>query len=278
MRKAAHAFRVSSLEPSAIRAGFDNLRSGADYDRLYHAADCRQKADWLVGLNYTRLFSVLYNAQLRVGRVQTPTLAMIVEREQKISGFVKEPFFVACIADGNITAEREKVKDKHTADAIRAACDGKTAVVKSVQRQEKSVSAPKLYDLTTLQREANRLFGYTAAGTLSAVQSLYEQKVVTYPRTDSRYITEDMAAGIPALVQSMAALLPFSITVENANLQQIVDGSRVTDHHAIIPTPTASKADLSALPTTERNILNMICTRLVSAVSERHIYAETAVR
>lgn len=268
---------VSSLEPSAIRSGFDNLRSGTDYDRLYHAADCRQKADWLVGLNYTRLFSVLYNAQLRVGRVQTPTLAMIVEREQKINGFVKEPFFVAGITDGNFSAEREKVKDKHTADAIRAGCDGKTAVVKSVQRQEKSVSAPKLYDLTTLQREANRLFGYTAAGTLSAVQSLYEQKVVTYPRTDSRYITEDMAAGIPALVQSMAALLPFSVTVENANVQQIVDGSRVTDHHAIIPTPTASKADLSALPTTERNILNMICTRLVSAVSERHTYAETAV-
>ena len=185
-------FWVSSLEPSAIRAGFDSLRPGADYDRLYHAADCRQKADWLVGLNYTRLFSVLYNAQLRVGRVQTPTLAMIVEREQKISGFVKEPFYVAGITGGSFTAEREKVQDKPAADAIRAGCDGKTAIVKSVQRQEKSVSAPKLYDLTTLQREANRLFGYTAAGTLSAVQSMYELKIVTYPRYSDNEITRTM--------------------------------------------------------------------------------------
>jgi len=223
------------------------------------------------------LFSVLYNAQLRVGRVQTPTLAMIVEREQKISGFVKEPFFVAGITDGSFTAEREKVGDKSTAEAIRAACDGKTAVVKSVVNQEKSTSAPKLYDLTTLQREANRLFGYTAAGTLSAVQNLYEQKVVTYPRTDSRFITDDMAAGIPALVQGMTAVLPFSVNADNVNISGIVNNAKVTDHHAILPTPTASKADLSALPTTERNILNMICTRLVSAVSERYIYAETVV-
>jgi len=230
-----------------------------------------------VGMNYSRLFSVLYNSQLRVGRVQTPTLAMIVEREQKISSFTKEPFYVVEISGGGIKAEREKVKDKTTAEAIRADCDGNTAVVKSVQRQEKSVSPPKLYDLTTLQREANRQFGYTAAQTLSAVQNLYEQKIVTYPRTDSRFITEDMAGGIPALVQSVTAALPFGVSVGNINTPQVVNNAKVTDHHAIIPTPTMPMANTSALPTAEKNILMMICTRLVAAVSDKHIYAETII-
>ena len=268
---------ISSMEESAISEGFRNLKNGTDYDRLYHSAMCRQQADWLVGMNYSRLFSVLYNAQLRVGRVQTPTLAMIVEREQKISGFVKESFYVVGVSDGNFTAEREKVKDKATAEAIKNNCDGKTAVVKSVQRQEKSVSAPKLYDLTTLQREANRLFGYTATQTLNAVQNLYEQKITTYPRTDSRFVTEDMASCIPDLVRHMSAVLPFAVNVGNTNVNQIVNNAKVTDHHAIIPTATVSKANISALPTTERNIFMMICARLVSAVSEKHIYAETVI-
>ena len=268
---------ISSMEESAISDGFRNLKDGAEYDGLYHSAKCRQQADWLVGMNYSRLFSILYNTQLRVGRVQTPTLAMIVEREQKIDGFVKEPFYVVGVSDGSFTAEREKVKDKHIADAISADCNGKAAVVKSVERKEKSVSAPKLYDLTTLQREANRLFGYTAAQTLNAVQNLYEQKIVTYPRTDSRFITEDMADGIPALVQSVAAVLTFDASVGNISTSQVVNSAKVTDHHAIIPTPTMPKTDTSALPTAERNILMMICTRLLSAVSEKHIYAETVV-
>ena len=268
---------ISSMEESAISEGFQNLKDGTDYDGLYHSAKCRQQADWLVGMNYSRLFSVLYNTSLRVGRVQTPTLAMIVEREQKIDSFVKEPFYVVGVSDGNFTAEREKVKDKPTAESIRADCDSKTAVVKSVERKEKSESAPKLYDLTTLQREANRLYGYTAAQTLSAVQNLYEQKIVTYPRTDSRFITEDMADGIPALVQSVAAVLPFGMSVANISTSQMVNNSKVTDHHAIIPTPAMSKADTSALPTAERNILMMVCTRLLTAVSEKHIYAETVV-
>jgi len=278
---------ISSMEESAIADGFRNLKNGTDYDSLFYSARCRQQADWLVGLNFSRLFSVLYNAQLRVGRVQTPTLAMIVEREQKIAGFTKEPFYVVDIMgdvpmNGKIKAEREKIKDKATAEAIRADCDGKTAVVKSVQRQEKSVSAPKLYDLTTLQREANRQFGYTATQTLSAVQNLYEQKIVTYPRTDSRFITEDMAGGIPSLVQNVAAVLPFmastvTINTDNMNASQVVNNAKVTDHHAIIPTPAMPRADISSLPTAERNILMMICTRLVSAVSEKHIYAETVI-
>jgi len=268
---------ISSMEESAIAEGFRSLKEGADYDSLFQCAKCRQQADWLVGMNYSRLFSVLYNAQLRVGRVQTPTLAMIVEREQRISGFVKEPFYVVEATGGDLKAEREKVKNKIAAEAIAAECDGKTAVVKAVERKETSESAPKLYDLTTLQREANRLFGYTAAQTLSAVQNLYEQKIVTYPRTDSRFLTEDMADGIPALVKSVAAALPFDCGIGSINASLITNSAKVTDHHANIPTPTMPKADISSLPTTEKNILMMVCTRLVSAVSEKHLFAETII-
>jgi len=268
---------TSSMEESAIADGFRNLKDGVDYDGLFHSAKCRQQADWLVGMNYSRLFSVLYNAQLSVGRVQTPTLAMIVEREQKISDFVKEPFYVVEATGGGIKAEREKIKDKATVEAIAADCNGKTTAVKSVERKNKSESAPKLYDLTTLQREANRLFGYTATQTLSAVQNLYEQKIVTYPRTDSRFITEDMADGIPVLVQSVAAALPFEVSANSITASQVVNNAKVTDHHAIIPTPTMHKADISALPTTERNILMMVCTRLISAVSDKHLFAETVI-
>jgi len=276
-RKPLKRLWISSMEESAIADGFRNLKGGAEYDNLYHTALCRAQADWVVGMNCSRLFSVLYDASLRVGRVQTPTLAMIVEREDKISGFVKEPFYTVEIGNGEFTAEREKVKDRQTADAISASCNGKTATITDVKRQEKSEAPPKLYDLTTLQREANRLFGYTAAQTLSCVQNMYEQKIVTYPRTDSRYLTEDMKGGIPTLVAGVRGLLPFVGGVPVINASQVINSARVTDHHAIIPTPSLMGADLSALPTAERNILNMICTRLVSAVSDRHTYAETVV-
>lgn len=267
---------ISSMEESAIVEGFRSLKNGADYDNLFQAALCRSQADWLVGLNCTRLFSVLYDAQLRVGRVQTPTLAMIVEREAKIAAFVKEPFYVVEITDGNFTAEREKLKDRQTAEDIRFSCDNKTAVITSVKKQEKTVSAPKLYDLTTLQREANRLFGYTAAQTLNCVQNLYEQKLCTYPRTDSRFITEDMADGISSLVYAVSLKLLISVSIGTISVPEIVNNAKVTDHHAIIPTPAMPKADLSALPTAEKNVLTMIAMRLVSAVSEKHIFAETA--
>jgi len=268
---------ISSMEESAISDGFRNLKNGTDYDKLFHSAKCRQQADWLVGMNYSRLFSVLYNTQLRVGRVQTPTLAMIVEREDKISNFIKEPFYVVEATDGELKAEREKLHDKATADAIANECNGKIAVIKSVERKEKTESAPKLYDLTTLQREANRLFGYTAAQTLNAVQNLYEQKIVTYPRTDSRFITEDMADGIPSLVKGVAGGLPFDVNVGDITVSNVVNNKKVTDHHAIIPTPTMPKVDVSALPSAERNILLMICTRLISAVSDKHQFAETTI-
>ena len=287
---------IQSMEEAAVLDGFQNIKDGTDYDGLYQSAMCRQKADWLVGMNFSRLWSVLYNSQLRVGRVQTPTLAMIVEREQKISDFTKEPHYVVEVSGDGIKAEREKVKEKPAAEAVRADCDGKAAVVKSVESKEKSESAPKLYDLTTLQREANRHFGYTAAQTLSAVQNLYEQKIVTYPRTDSRFITEDMAGGIPALVQSSIELLGLPVLI-GVLTKQIVNNTKVSDHHAILPTAEISKADMSALhdfspeakngasaagifrslPSTERNILLMICARLVSAVTEKHIYSETVV-
>ena len=268
---------ISSMEESSISDGFNSLKDGADYDRLYHSAKCRQQADWLVGLNFSRLFSVLYNAQLRVGRVQTPTLAMIVEREQKITNFVKEPFYVIEATNGELKFERIKISDKATAEAIAAKCNGKPAAIKSVERKEKLESAPKLYDLTTLQREANRFFGYTAAQTLSAVQNLYEQKIVTYPRTDSRFITEDMATGIPPLAAAVAEKLPFSVGSLSINLAQVVNNAKVTDHHAIIPTSTMPKTDISSLPTAERNILMMVCTRLISALSGKHIYNEMIV-
>ena len=268
---------VNSMEETAIEQGFRSLKDGKEYDNLYQSALCRQKADWEVGLNLTRLFSIIYNAQLRVGRVQTPTLAMIVEREGKIAAFVKEPFYTVEITDGQFIAEREKVKDKRTAEGICSDVVGKTAVVTSVQRNEKSTAPQKLYDLTTLQREANRLFGYTAAQTLNCVQNLYEQKLCTYPRTDSRYITEDMAPGIPPLVIDVAAALPFALGDLKISPAQVVNNAKVSDHHAIIPTPAMAKADLSALPAAERNILNMIAVRLISAVADKHIYNETII-
>ncbi|MCL2463415.1 MAG: DNA topoisomerase, partial [Defluviitaleaceae bacterium] len=228
-------------------------------------------------LNCTRLFSVLYNAQLRVGRVQTPTLAMIVEREGKIKAFTKEPFYTVEITDGRFVAVREKVKDKKTAEDICSSVVGKPATVTSVSRSEKSNAAPKLYDLTTLQREANRLFGYTAAQTLSCVQNMYEQKLVTYPRTDSQYLTEEMKPGVPALVQSVVGALPFTANVGNINADVVINSAKITDHHAIIPTPSMPTTDTSSLPTAEKNILLMICTRLIAAVSDKYQYAETVV-
>ena len=276
------------MEESAIKDGFNNLKPGKDFDGLYQAALCRSQADWLVGMNFSRMYSCLYNSNLSIGRVQTPTLAMIVEREHKIRAFVKEPYYTAeitgDIADGatnRFTAAREKLQDKTQAERISTACNGKPAVVKSVQQTDKTESAPKLYDLTTLQREANKLFGYTAKQTLETAQKLYEMKVLTYPRTDSRYITEDMAGGIDALINAVPVLLPFKVDFDSdigsINTPHIVNNAKVTDHHAILPTQAAATADVSALSTAEKNILFMVCTRLLSAVAKKHIYAETVI-
>jgi len=274
-RKKTLRLWVSSMEDAALKAGMGSLRPGEDYDRLYQSALCRARADFLVGINISRLFSVLYRNNLSVGRVQSPTLAMLAGREVEIQRFVKEPFYTPELDAGGFVASGEKMQDRAAAEALRAACDGKPAVVTSVDRQEKSTAPPKLYDLTTLQREANRLFGYTAQQTLDYAQALYEKRLATYPRSDCRYLPEDMAAGIPALVQSVAGLLAFINGTPPVDAGQVV--GKVSDHFAVIPTQTAATSDLSALPEGERNILNMLTVRLICAVGEKHTFAETVV-
>ena len=270
---------TSSMEDSAIRDGFEKLRPSADYDRLYHAALCRSQADWLVGINATRLFSCLYGVTLNVGRVQTPTLALLVEREAAIAAFVKTPFYTPVLDLTGFTVLGEKMEDRAAADAIRSVCNGKDAAVREIKRQDKNTAPPKLYDLTTLQREANRLFGYTAQQTLDYTQSLYEKKLCTYPRTDSRFLTEDMAPGLPALVFAVAGNLAFlpAVLPLPVNADQVVNNGKVSDHHAIIPTPTMAAANLDGLPAGERNILHLMAVRLLCAVGEKHSHAETAV-
>ena len=270
---------ISSMEESAIRKGFDNLVDGQKYNNLYAAALCRAKADWLIGINGTRLFTTLYKGKtLNVGRVLTPTLTLLAEREAAIEHFKKEKFYTVELDAQGIRASSGKFNSKTDAEKLRSACLGKTAVVQSVTRKDKTERPPKLYDLTTLQREANRLFDYTAQQALDYLQSLYEKRLATYPRTDSRYLTEDMAEGLPALCSTVAGALSFMVGQPlPVHAAQVVDSSKVTDHHAVIPTAEIAGADLAALPTGERNILYMIAVRLLCAVGEPHTYAETAV-
>lgn len=267
---------ISSMEDEAIRQGFADLKPGCDYDGLHQSALCRSKADWLVGINATRLFSVLYHRTLNVGRVMSPTLALIVQREAEISAFQSEPFYTVNLDGGDFAATGDKLKAKPEADAIAAACKGKAATVKTVERKEKSEKPPALYDLTTLQRDANRLLGYTAQQTLDYLQSLYEKKFCTYPRTDSRFLTNDMEVTVPALVSVAAAICGASIP-EKYNAGQVCDSAKVSDHHAVVPTAISGKADLAALPAGEREILRLVSRGLLCAVSEAHRYAETAV-
>ncbi len=270
---------ISSMEESAIRKGFDKLADGQKYDNLYAAALCRAKADWLIGINGTRLFTTLYKGKtLNVGRVLTPTLTLLAEREAAIGRFKKEKFYTVELTAQGLRASSGKFSSKTDAEALRSACLGKTAVVQSVTQKDKTERPPKLYDLTTLQREANRLFDYTAQQTLDYLQSLYEKRLATYPRTDSRYLTEDMAEGLPALCSTVAGALSFMAGQPlPVHAAQVVDNSKVTDHHAVIPTAELAGADLAALPTGERNILYIIAVRLLCAVGDPHTYAETAV-
>ncbi len=256
---------ISSMEESAIRKGFDNLADGERYGNLYAAALCRAKADWLIGINGTRLFTTLYKGKtLNVGRVLTPTLTLLAERESAIENFKKEKFYTVELDLQAFRAASGKFNSKTDAEKLRTACLGKSAVVQSVTRKDKTERPPKLYDLTTLQREANRLFEYTAQQTLDYLQSLYEKRLATYPRTDSRYLTEDMADGLPALCQTVTGALSFMVGQPlPVNAAQVVDSSKVTDHHAVIPTAEIARADLAALPTGERNILHLIAARLL---------------
>lgn len=279
-RKPFKRLWISSMEDSAIRKGFENLAPRETYDALYEAALCRAKADWLVGINATRLFTTLYQGKtLNVGRVMTPTLALLTDREQAITGFQKEKFYTVDLDCGGFCISSGRFKSRTDAEKLRKLCVGKDATVKLAERQEKTEKPPKLYDLTTLQREANRIYGYTAQQTLDYIQLLYEKKLATYPRTDSRYLTEDMAERLPAPCRLVAAAFPFASGFDGrVEAAQVVCNAKVSDHHAIIPTKEAAKANLEELPTGERNILSLIAARLLCAVCpEKHIYADTAV-
>ena len=265
---------ISSLEESAIREGMAHLKDAAEYDLLYEAALCRAKADWLMGINLTRLYTLLYGPTLSIGRVMTPTLAMIVEREKAVAGFTPKPFYsvhLLCPCE----AASECFEDEQEAQALADACNGQTAEIIRVEKKTRSDHPPKLYDLTALQREANQLFGYTAQQTLDCAQSLYEKKLATYPRTDSRFLTHDMASVLPNLVQTVAALLPFEQGLSlPVHAEQVIDDAGVSDHHAIIPTQSFTAERLDTLTNEELNIFSMLAVRLLCAVGEPHVTEE----
>ncbi len=262
---------ISSMEDAAIRDGFEHLRPGSDYDRLYDAAVCRAGADWLIGINATRLFSVLYGATLNVGRVMSPILALLVQREADIQAFTSQPFYVPEITCGGFTASGEKLAEKREAAIICEDCRGQSASVLSVEKQIKTVQPPRLYDLTTLQRECNRIYGYTAQQTLDYLQSLYEKKLATYPRTDSQFLTEDMQTTAASLILWLRDNMPFGKgCAGEPDIDRVTDGSKVTDHHAIIPTVEIAKMDLSDLPAGERDVLMLIAARLLCATAQPH--------
>lgn len=268
---------ISSLEDEAIEQGFKTLKNGADFENLYQAALCRAKADWIVGINATRLFSTLYGQTLNIGRVMSPTLAMIVERNSAISAFKSEPFYNVVLDCGDFSLTGDKIKDKTQAESIKADMNNKNIVIDTVEQKEKTEKPPKLYDLTTLQREANKILGFTANQTLEYVQSLYEKKYCTYPRTDSRFLTEDMKNSIPAIVTASAVFFMSDNLELPMNISQVVDNSKVTDHHAIIPTIKVKDLDLNSLPLGEREILKLIAIRLLVGIGENHIFSETVI-
>lgn len=269
---------ISSMEDSAIREGFDNLRPGSDFDNLYDAAVARSEADWLVGINSTRLFSTLYGRKLTVGRVQTPTLAMLVDRSEAIKNFVKQKYFNVHLSSDGFEAVKEKIFDEDEADRIVDKSNGQTAVITSVTNNRKTINPPKLYDLTTLQREANRFLGMTAQQTLNATQSLYEQKLVTYPRTDSRFLTEDMEDTAASMVDLVRKLFPFGKAFTGEpDIRRVLNSKKVTDHHAIIPTSEVGKANIASLPKEEQDILKLISKQLLMATDKAHIYMDTEV-
>lgn len=277
-RKPFKRLWISSLEDSAIRDGFRHLRDSSEFDRLYEAALSRSKADWIVGINGTRLFSTLYHKKLVVGRVQTPTLAMLVERDGKITTFRKEKYFNVHIQKDGLKASLEKIKTEEEAKRIAEACDKKQASVSSLKKERKTVNPPKLYDLTTLQREANRYFSFTAQQTLDLVQSLYEKKLLTYPRTDSQFITDDMEGTVRQVISILCRKLPlFDGVAYTPNIDRISNNAKVTDHHAILPTVQVETLDIAELPESEQKILRLVATRLICATGEKHIYDETTL-
>lgn len=278
-KKPVERLWISSMEDSAIREGFQKLRPGTEYDALYEAALCRERADWIVGINATRLFSCLYGQTLNVGRVMTPTLAMVVMRDAAIRAFKPEPFYSAELKFRDFQAGGERMKAKADAEKLVAeCCQAGSAIITKVEQKEKSEKPPALFDLTSFQREANRQLGFTAQQTLDYTQALYEKKLVTYPRTDSRYLTDDMAPLVPELVSVIQQSFQIQPDVPApVNAAQVINSKKVTDHHAIIPTKTAAGYDISSLPSGEQAILTLLAVRLICAVGTPCLYAETVV-
>lgn len=269
---------ISSMEDTAIREGFQTMKSEEEYKNLCMAAVCRAQADWLIGMNGTRAYTTRYFKRLLVGRVQTPTLAMLAERQEKIEHFQKEVFYKVSLTDGKLTVVSENIANEEAADLLAALCNGSTAVVTQMKKERKKSFPPKLYDLTSLQREANRYFGYTAKRTLDMLQELYEEKLVTYPRTDSQFVTEDMKDTVEELVGKMPVLLPF---VEYGQLghgvKRVVNNAKVSDHHAILPTKEAVEKGISDLPSDKKNLMMLICQQLVQATGEEYLYEQTDI-
>ena len=278
-RKPFKRLWISSMEDSAIREGMDTLKDGRKYDPLYHSALCRARADWLVGINATRLFSVLYHKTLNVGRVLSPTLNLLVERDGKIATFKKEKYHIVQIGCGSVKAESERIADAAEANALQTACEHSQAICTSLKKEKKTMQPPKLYDLTSLQRESNRIYGFTAKQTLDYAQALYEKRLLTYPRTDSNYITSDMEQSAADLIATLLPQLPFMQGVELApEMGRVINNAKVSDHHAILPTAEFAKAGFAGLAESEKKLLSLICCKLLCAVAPAHVYeAVTAV-
>ena len=277
-RKPVKRLWISSMEDAAIQKGFQTMKSEEEYKNLCMAAVCRAQADWLIGMNGTRAYTTRYFKRLVVGRVQTPTLAMLAERQERIEHFQKEAFYKVALTDGKLTVVSENIANEEAADLLAALCNGSTAVVTQMKKEDKKAFPPRLYDLTSLQREANRYFGYTAKRTLDMLQELYEEKLVTYPRTDSQFVTEDMKDSVEELVGKMPVLLSF---VDYGQLghgvKRVINNAKVSDHHAILPTKEAVEKGISDLPSDKKNLMMLICQQLVQATGEEYLYEQTDI-
>ena len=277
-RKPFRRLWISSMEDSAIREGFQNLKPSSEYDALYNAALCRERADWIIGINASRLYSCLYDSTLNVGRVVTPTLAMLVEREEAIKAFMPELFYTVQLQADAIRASSKRFSDKADAEVLAAKCREDHQVrVDSIETKEKTEKPPLLYDLTSLQRDANKVLGFSAQQTLDTLQSLYEKKLVTYPRTDSRFLTEDMAPSLPELVYQAAAALDYAGNIP-VHAGQVINNAKVTDHHAVIPTRELNSAKVAELPKAEAEILKLVAVRFMAAAGDPSRYEETAIK
>ena len=277
-RKPVKRLWISSMEDAAIQKGFQTMKSEEEYKNLCMAAVCRAQADWLIGMNGTRAYTTRYFKRLVVGRVQTPTLAMLAERQERIEHFQKEAFYKVALTDGKLTVVSENIANEEAADLLAALCNGSTAVVTQMKKERKKSFPPKLYDLTSLQREANRYFGYTAKRTLDMLQELYEEKLITYPRTDSQFVTEDMKDSVEELVGKMPVLLPFVDYGQlGHDIKRVINNAKVSDHHAILPTKEAVEKGIADLPSDKKNLMMLICQQLVQATGEEYLYEQTDI-